>query len=93
MFNRNKPKSNLELEIDRVLDQLKTQQPQSDEYEKLLERVTKLHKMKEEEKPSSVSHDTALLAATNIAGILLIISHERLHPITTKALGMLGRTR
>jgi hypothetical protein len=93
MFNRTKTPNRLDQEIDRALTQLSNLNVDSEEYEKLLERVTKLHKMKAESKPSGVSPDTALLAATNLAGILMIINYERIHVISTKALGFVGRTR
>lgn len=58
----------------------------SSEYGKTLEMVTMLHKMKQEEKPSSVSKDTLLLVGANLLGIILIIRHEHVNVITSRAI-------
>jgi hypothetical protein len=93
MFIRPKTPNRLDEEIDRALTKLSTLEVDSSEYEKLLARVTKLHDMKANQKPTGVSKDAALAAATNLAGIFLVINYERIHVISTKALGMVGRTR
>ena len=49
--------------------------------------VSKLHKLKVEERPKRINPDTVLVVAANILGIVWITQHERFHPITTKSLG------
>jgi hypothetical protein len=88
-----KPKSKLEIAIDEILFQMGNQPPDSSEYGKLLERVEKLHKMKENEKPSRVTPDTWVLAATNLIGIAVIVHHEHINVITSKALSFVQRPR
>lgn len=93
MFNRKPaPKTDLEVALVRAIGGLDDHAVTSKEYGELLDRVAKLHKMKEEEKPSPVSKDTKLKIAANLLGILLIISHERIHHINTQALKFVGRT-
>jgi hypothetical protein len=60
----------------------------SEEYVKILDQLVRLHEMKQAEKPRQVSPDTLVLAGANLIGILLIINHERLHPLTTRAMNM-----
>lgn len=79
----------LDKEIARVTRELDNWHPTSDEYVELLERLTKLHKLKHEETASHVSKDTALLAATNLLGILMVIRHEHVNVITSRAMGMI----
>lgn len=87
MFNNKlRPKTELEKSYDRALRKLDDLDVDSKEYGETLDRVAKLHKMKEEEKPSTISKDTLALIATNLLGILMIIKHERLEIITSKAL-------
>lgn len=93
MFLKPKKQTTLDFEIDRAVADLCTTEFASEEYDTKLERVTKLYKLKENTKPSPVSQDTLVLAGTNLLGLLLIISTEREHVITTKALGMLQRTK
>lgn len=40
-----------------------------------------------------VSSDTIVLAAVNLAGILLILNHERLNIISSKAMSFVSRIR
>lgn len=94
MFNRTpRAKTELEKALDRALTQLDNSQVDSKEYGEILDRVAKLHKMKEDEKPKSVSKDTMAMIAANLFGIVLIISTEREHVITTKAMQMLARPK
>lgn len=93
MFNRPKrPKTPLEEALDRALNQLNNQAVGSKEYGEILDRVAKLHKMKEDENPKSVSKDTQAMIAANLLGILLIISYEQAHVITSKALPFVTKT-
>lgn len=92
MFARAKNQTRLENAIDFAIIELERHPVDSEEYATVLERVTKLHKLKQEE-TSPVSKDTLIIAATNILGILLIINHEYLHPITTRAMGMVIKPR
>lgn len=93
MFNRPpRPKTELEKALDRALVQLANQEVGSKEYGEILDRVSKLHKMKEDETPKSVSKDTQAMIAANLLGILLIISYEQAHVMTTKALPFVTKT-
>lgn len=82
----------LDSEINRVLVKLsRIDDVDSEKYRQLLDRLSTLHKMKAETKPSGVSSDAALAAATNLVGIMLIINHERLHVISRSAMGLVKR--
>jgi hypothetical protein len=76
----------LENATERALKKLDHLEVTSKEYGEVLDRVSKLHKMKEEEKPSSVSKDTLIKAGANLLGILMIIHHEQVNFIGSKAL-------
>jgi hypothetical protein len=81
--------SMFDAEIRAVLIELKNLEKNSDDYNKLLERVTRLHKLKAEEAPERISPNNALLVAANVFGILAIIHHEQVGPITSKAIGFI----
>lgn len=83
----------LDVEIDRVLEILKTTPPSSDDYDKITDQLTKLHSLKAINAPQRVSPDVALTVFANLAGILMVIGTERIHVITTKAIGLLMRAR
>lgn len=89
----NKENTPLEDAIARVQSYLKGQEIDSDNYAKALKHLAELHKMKEAEKPSRVSPDTIITVAANIAGILLIIRHEHVNVISSKAMNTLMKPK
>jgi hypothetical protein len=93
MFPSSPPDSKLKRACDRAVRELDDHSVASDEYGVILERLSKLHKMMEDNKPASVSPDTLVMAATNIVGLILIIKHEHFNVITSKALSFVIRPR
>ena len=83
----------LESELDRALTRLKTEMPNSEDYTKMLSLVERLHDMLDEDKPEVVSKNTMLVVGGNLLGIIMILKHERLNVITSKALSFVIRTR
>lgn len=94
MFSRNREQTALDIALDKAMKELSRHKVGSDEYNKVLENVIKIHAMKVKDKPDSLSLDTLVLAASNLVGILLIIGHEQIgNVLTSKALGLLIRPR
>jgi hypothetical protein len=81
---RSPRKTKLEVEIETQLTRLRETHEDPQEYDLILARIEKLHKLIE--KPNTVSAETWALIGANLLGILVIITHEYHHPITTKAL-------
>ena len=79
--------------VDRTLRELNNHPIGSDEYVQTLDAAIKLHKLREEEKPKSVSKDTLLGVGANLLGIFMIIKHEHVNVITTKAMNLIRTTR
>jgi hypothetical protein len=98
MFTKNKPEEDrpeLEEAINAALLDLQNHAPYTTEYIKALENIEKLYKLRapkpELQKP--VSLDTVLTVAGNLAGIVIVLGYERAHVITSKAFGMIIKTR
>lgn len=91
MFRRTE-QTVLENVLDRALRELSNHSIDSQEYAKILEMVVKLHKMKEEES-SSVSKDTILVVVANLLGIIMILKHEHVNVITSRAMNLLLKPR
>jgi len=90
-----KPK-HLQTVIDQILLTLAHQDPATEEYAKSVNQLTALYKLKELDKPEPpqrISPDTLVLAATNIAGIILVIKHEHFNVITSKAFNFIRPAR
>lgn len=76
-------------EIARTILVMQEKEPDSKEYGAALEQLQKLQKIRQEEKPDAVSTDVMFQAAASILGIVLILQHEHLHPITSKAMSFI----
>lgn len=85
--------SSLENAIEKAIRELGNHPIGSEDYVRTLDQVVKLHKMREEEKSSSVSKDTLVVAGTNLLGIILIIKHEFVNVITSRALSLILKPR
>lgn len=83
----------LERAVDRALLELGNHPVGSNDYDKALDHVVKLHRMREEEKSQSISKDTLVVAIANIIGIILIIRHEDVNVITSRAMNLLLKPR
>jgi len=93
MFSRTREPQLLELETDKAIRELSNHAIGSEEYVKALDQVIKLHRLKEDEKPSPVSKDTLVLVGANLLGIILIIRHEHVNVITSRAMNVLIKPR
>lgn len=83
----------IEKDLEDVLSVLSSHQPDTEEYSKLLTTAERLHKMLDYQSPSPVSRDVVATIAANLLGILLIIKHEDVNVITSKALGFVIKIR
>jgi hypothetical protein len=92
MFIKRNSESKLDAEINSQLDKL-SETENAEEYDKIVERVTKLQKLKPERlKP--ISADTMLVVAANIFGILWLARYERENVIKSRsALGLVMKPR
>lgn len=88
-----KEKTMLEKEIEAVLLDMKDMHVDSDEYEVALNHLSTLHEINSKEKKWSVSPDTMAVVAGNLLGIVLILKHEELNVITSKAMSFVIKGR
>lgn len=86
-----KPKSRLQIEIDRNVLALNDHLPGTEEYGIVVERLSKLHKIQSDNTREKVSPNIALSTAANLFGILMIIQHEHMGVITSKALAFVKK--
>jgi hypothetical protein len=93
MINLKPKQSKLDLAIDVLLGEMLDPGYAADDWAKMIEQLTKLYKLKEQDSRSRPSADTLLIVGANIVGIILIIGHERASIITTKALGFIMRLK
>ncbi len=93
MFSNNTEPSDLDKAISRTLEHMTYFQPEAPEYAQICDQLTKLHALKTIESNSGVSTEVIAQITGSLAGILLIIGHERAHVIATKALGFVMKLK
>lgn len=80
--------SSLELAHDRAIRDLEDQAVASEGYVERLDIVARLHRMLEEEKSHLLSRDTMAVITANLLGILMIIKHEHVNVIVSRAMSL-----
>jgi hypothetical protein len=83
----------IESELDRAIAAMRSEMLNSEEYAKALGRVERLHGLLDNDKPKTLSKETILTVAANLVGIILILRHENVNVITSKALAFVVRPR
>lgn len=95
LFTKKDKRTNLEKEIDSVLEYIQSMTPESEEYTEITKNLERLYKAREGEKSKErhMSPDTMLLVAGNLLGILVILGYEKADIITSKAIGFVLKGR
>lgn len=73
-----------------LLDQLNGLTISDDKYPLLLDQFVKIHAARTPKR--SVNLDTLAVVLGNLAGIMVIVNHEHLNVVTSKALGFIGKS-
>jgi hypothetical protein len=81
-----------ELEINSLFRELKNHGVSTKEYDVILSRIAKLQTMEHHTK-SSVSKDTLAIVTANLLGIFMIIKHEHVNVITSRAMNLIMKPR
>ncbi|AXQ61269.1 hypothetical protein SEA_LIBERTYBELL_28 [Streptomyces phage LibertyBell] len=78
--------TDLENELARLLDVLKTISPTDPDYAVVADQLKKLYPLKETDSKNRVSKDILVSATAGLAQVLMIIGYEHAHPLTSKAM-------
>ena len=79
--------------INDILVQMEGFEADSKEYERMVHNLDVLTKAKAAEAPEKLSINTILTVSANILGILLILNHEQLNVISTKAFNFIPKAK
>lgn len=93
MFGRNKTEDPLQAAIHEMLRELVQTDGASDDAERITDRLSALNELRKTTSSAPISKDVMVGGAVNLAGILLILNHERAHVVTSKALGFVSKLR
>ena len=83
----------LQDEINVAILQLGSLDVYDEKYTTAVENIEKLEMIHQNRKKNYPSSDALLAAGTNLFGILLILNHERIGVISSKAFNLLPKTR
>lgn len=90
---RKKELSSLEQEIETLIDEMGYYPRNSDEYSQMANQLVKLYSLKETDSKRRITPDTLAIVAGNLLGIILIVGHERMNVVTSKALNFILKLR
>lgn len=97
MFSFNKKKNettNLQALIDTTQSQMEAHESDSKEYGAMLTQLEKLYRLQSLETTGfKISPDVLVTVVANLLGIFLILGHERLHVVTSKAVNFVVKTK
>jgi hypothetical protein len=79
--------------IGKVLTEMNTYDPETEEFRHAMEYLERLIKLKAEERPQRVSRDTMWIVGGNLIGILIIVAYEQKHAMVSKGMGLLLKTK
>jgi hypothetical protein len=88
MFKRNSIDARMDTEIHNLLDLMDQETDYSVEYKSMVTQLTKLLEIRQ---GSKISKDTWVTVGTHVAGLIVLLNHERTHVITSKAFGLLKK--
>jgi hypothetical protein len=93
MFNKDKNPAGIDLVIKLATDELLKLQPDDPKYVQTVDMIERLNKIALSNKSDRVSKDGIIAGVVNLVGIGMIIRHEQLNVITSKALGFVFKAR
>lgn len=88
-----KAKTALEDQLVDLHERLDQEEVGTEEHDRLMTALERLYKIKKDQTLDRVDANTKAVIIGNLAGIALIMSHERMHVISTKALGFVLKAK
>lgn len=83
--------------LDEIIDEVETYtlslEPSDEDYEKMTDYLSKLYKIREQERSEKISANTKAIIIANLAGIVLILGFEKAHVVTSKALSFIMKLK
>ena len=94
MYTRNSDESKgLREAIDELFLEMSYVPCDSEEYAQMMDQLSKLYSLKEFDSKRRLSPDTLAIVLGNLTGIILIVGHERMNVVTSKALNFILKLR
>lgn len=88
MFKRTPIEVNLDNEINNLLELMEQETGYTDDYKSMADQVAILMELRQK---NTISKDTWLTVGTHVAGLIVLMNHERAHVIASKAFGFVKK--
>jgi len=93
IFTKKDKRTRLEKSIDKLHDEILLLDDSDEILPSKMDRLEKLYELNALVAKGKVSKDTVLIVGGNILGLLLILNFEKMGIITSKALGLIIKSR
>jgi len=87
------PPSILDEPIERLLTEMNTYGPDSEEYRVAVDYLERLVNLKANERRHNITPETMAIVLGNLLGILIIVAYEQKHVMVSKGMGLILRTK
>jgi len=78
-------------EVDRLVGLMSEMEPSSEDYKKTVESLKTLCEARGKKAAQLIEPEAVLAALSSLLGIVLILSHERLHVVTSRAISFVRK--
>lgn len=78
-------------EVDRLLDLMSNMEPSTDDYKKVVESLKTLCEARSKKPALIIEPETVVTALSSLLGIVLILQHERLNVVTSRAISFVRK--
>jgi len=93
MIFKPKKTDSLTKEMESIVTKMSQLEPNTDEYTAMAKNLATLYDAKSKVKDRKISWDPIVTGAFSLLGILIIVLHEDVNVITSKALGLVVKGR
>lgn len=93
MFTKKQIDPNLAKALDKAYAKLLKPDITDEDFGKNVDQVVKLYKLADENTAPRVSPDTLAMIAANLTGIVLILKHEHVNVIASKAFSLIPKLK
>ena len=93
ILKRKDKRTALEKEIESLLKCMKNVEPDTEEYGRMSDNLETLYSAKGKDKPWRISPDTIFVGVVGLLQVGMILGHERLHVVTSKAMNYVFKGR
>lgn len=83
----------IDREIAYILNEMDSTDIDDESYTLMINRLDSLYDIRNKNNSWRIKPETVLMMSTNLLGIIIVLKHEEMNVITSKAFGLIGKGR